>query len=267
MLKTVITYFGGKQKLLKYILPNIPPHTLYCEPMVGGGAVFISKPRSKVEIINDLDGMIAIFYRVMKHDFENLKRRVEETLYDRNTHKYARYIRQFPHWYNEVDIAWAFFVLTAMGFSGTIDSFGCYTNGSKAQTLENKKGLFDEELRKRFLGVQIENTDGHDLIKRRDTKESFFYVDPPYPETCQAHYSGYTTEMFEELLLILSRIEGKFLLSSFPSETLDRYIERYGWQVIEINQTKSASRNKDGTRKRKTELLVANYEIHHPIAE
>lgn len=267
MLKPVITYYGGKQRLLKYILPNIPPHTLYVEPFVGGGAVFISKPPSKSEIINDLDGMISIFYRVMKRDFEILKMRIEETLYDRKTHKYAWFIRNFPHDYTDIQIAWAFFVLTAIGFSGTIDSFGCYTKGNKARTLENKKLLFSKELMHRFEGVQIENTDGHDLIKRRDSDSTFFYIDPPYPETHQSHYAGYTMEMFTELLEILTDIKGKFLLSCFPNEVLDRYIKNQGWEVIEIDQVKPASRNTDGTRKRKIELLVSNYPIRNINAE
>ena len=261
MLKTVCTYYGGKQRMLKYILPNIPPCQLYCEPMVGGGAVFISKQRSPVEIINDLDGMIATFYRVMKRDFERLRKKVEETLYDRKTHKYALFIRQFPHDYDDLHIAWAFFVLTAVGFSGTLNSFGCYSKGTKARTLENKKKMFTRELMHRFEGVQIESMDGHTLIKRRDGLDTFFYVDPPYPETHQSHYAGYTMEMFTQLLDILKGIEGKFMLSCFPNDTLDRYIKKYGWSVISVEQSKSASRNKDGTKKRKIELLVANYPI------
>ena len=43
-MKTPITYYGGKQTLLKYLLPLIPQHKLYCEPFFGGGAVFFAKP-------------------------------------------------------------------------------------------------------------------------------------------------------------------------------------------------------------------------------
>lgn len=50
--KTPITYYGGKQKLLSTILTKIPDHKLYCEPFVGGAAVFFGKPISEVEAIN-----------------------------------------------------------------------------------------------------------------------------------------------------------------------------------------------------------------------
>ncbi|MCC7452959.1 MAG: DNA adenine methylase, partial [Crocinitomix sp.] len=45
-MKTPITYYGGKQKLVSLILPNIPQHTVYVEPFVGGGAIFFAKPPS-----------------------------------------------------------------------------------------------------------------------------------------------------------------------------------------------------------------------------
>ncbi len=46
-MKTPITYYGGKQKLVSKILPLIPEHKLYAEPFVGGAAVFFGKPKVK----------------------------------------------------------------------------------------------------------------------------------------------------------------------------------------------------------------------------
>lgn len=36
VLKTPISYYGGKQNMLKDILPLIPEHTIYIEPYFGG---------------------------------------------------------------------------------------------------------------------------------------------------------------------------------------------------------------------------------------
>jgi len=263
-MKTPIVYYGGKQRMVQTILPLIPQHDIYCEAFVGGGAIFMAKEPSKTEIINDKDGMISIFYRVLKNDFEALKKRIEDTLYDRITHKYAWFVRKFPHHFSELSIAWAFFTLSSVGFSGTLDSFGCYTKGTKARTHENRKQLFTPELHKRFEGIQIENVDALDLIKRRDTVNTFFYLDPPYIDTIQSHYDGYTKDDYRALLEQLSKLKGKFLLSSFPSDILDEYITKNEWYSFEINQVKPASKNKDGTRKRKTEVLTANYPIHNP---
>ena len=46
-LKTPVTYYGGKQRLLKHILPLIPEHTQYVEPFFGGEAVYFAKDRTR----------------------------------------------------------------------------------------------------------------------------------------------------------------------------------------------------------------------------
>ncbi|MEG1485585.1 MAG: DNA adenine methylase [Bacteroidales bacterium] len=42
-MKTPISYYGGKQTLLKHILPLIPEHSLYTEAFAGGYAVLFAK--------------------------------------------------------------------------------------------------------------------------------------------------------------------------------------------------------------------------------
>lgn len=50
-LRTPISYYGGKQKLAKKIVSIMPQHQLYCEPFVGGAAVYFEKSPSEVEVI------------------------------------------------------------------------------------------------------------------------------------------------------------------------------------------------------------------------
>ena len=63
LMKTPISYYGGKQTLAKTILALIPEHRLYCEPFAGGAAVFFAKTPSKVEIINDTNGELINFIK------------------------------------------------------------------------------------------------------------------------------------------------------------------------------------------------------------
>ncbi len=76
IMKTPITYYGGKQKMLSVILPMIPEHSIYVEPFFGGGAVFWAKEPAQVEFINDINGEVANFYRVLQTDYDALKREV-----------------------------------------------------------------------------------------------------------------------------------------------------------------------------------------------
>ena len=64
--RPVISWAGGKRRLLKHLLPLIPPHTTYCEVFGGGLALFCAKPPSPAEIINDINGDLVAFYRNCK---------------------------------------------------------------------------------------------------------------------------------------------------------------------------------------------------------
>jgi DNA adenine methylase len=90
--KTPITYYGGKQKMLPYILPLIPEHKIYIEPFFGGGAVFWAKEPAKIEFINDSNSEVINFYRVLKFRFPELKKEIEATLHSEFQQKQARQI-------------------------------------------------------------------------------------------------------------------------------------------------------------------------------
>lgn len=65
-LSPVLKYPGGKEKELKYILPNLPTDcTRYYEPFIGGGAVFFAVD-SDAYLINDKSGELISLYRMIK---------------------------------------------------------------------------------------------------------------------------------------------------------------------------------------------------------
>ncbi len=258
-LKTPISYYGGKQSMLKHILPMIPQHKIYIEPFFGGGAVFWSKDQSEVEIINDLNGNVINFYQQLKLNFDELKALIDATPYSREVYKKAMVIYELPYIFSPVHKAWAFWVGTIQGFSNQIGSWRSSTNRDKEAKLNfNKKVAFTEVLSKRLDLTQIECKDALELIKKQDSEDSFFYVDPPYVGADQGHYGGYTQEHFNALLEALSKIKGKFLLSSYPNDVLDQYKKQYGWHSNDKDMALSISQRSGA---RKTEALTANYLI------
>ena len=197
-MKTPIRYYGGKQQLLKHIIPLVPKHSIYTEAFAGGLALFFSKEKVRNEIINDTNGFVSNFYAVLQSDFEKLKVKIDATPYSRVMFKVALAMYQLPHLFNDVQRAWAFFTLSNIGFSGRIDCFGCYTNGVNASSFERKKEQFNKALTERMYGVQIECTDALDIIRLRDSVDTFHYVDPPYFNSNMGHYDGYTEQDFEK---------------------------------------------------------------------
>lgn len=262
-MKTPISYYGGKQQLLPHILPLIPEHTIYTESFFGGGAVFWAKEPSRCEVVNDANMNIVNFYDVLKHDYFSLRKRIESTLHSRETYKKAMIIYSTPELFADDPVirAWAFFVVTNQGFSCKIGTWG-YDRDKRARTVQNKIDSFNEDLSERMKYVQIECNEAHKVILSRDTENTFHYVDPPYVGSNQGHYGGYEEEHFRRDLDALSKVKGKFLLSSYPSEILAEYVAKNGWCSVSVDKALSAGNgNTLEKRKRKVEVLTANYEI------
>lgn len=95
-LKTPITYYGGKQTMLKHIRPLVPDHSVYTEAFAGGAALYFDKEPSKVEVINDLNGELINFYRTVVNDFDLLRKEIDTTLHSRGQHQHAWYIYNNP---------------------------------------------------------------------------------------------------------------------------------------------------------------------------
>lgn len=260
-MKPPLSYYGGKQQLAKLILELIPEHRIYCEPFLGGAAIFFAKKPAEVEIINDTNGEIINFYEVLKRYFLSLKKEVSISLHSRKQNIHASVFYKNPELFDRIKQAWAIWVLANSSYGSMLDGGFGYDRlkGETTKKLNNKKNNFNEDYAIRLQNAQIECCDALKVIRSRDTVESFFYCDPPYVGSDQGHYDGYTQDDFDNLLKVLESIQGKFLLSSFRNKALTEAIKRNGWHNIEIKM--HSSMNKQGC---KVEVLTANYPIKMP---
>ena len=263
-MKTPISYYGGKQKLAATIIKLIPTHNLYCEPFIGGAAVFFAKPPSNVEVINDTNKEMINFYRMVQTDFVSLEKEIQISLHSRDIHRRARVVYDNPDMFSELKRAWAVWVLAAQSFASGLDKDWGYDikKPTTSKKVANKREGFTEDYAMRLQMVQIECTDALRIIRSRDTKDAFFYCDPPYYNSNCGHYDGYSLEDFEALLKLLSQIEGKFILSSYPSPILKQYTKQHGWHTKTIEQTISVANNHGKPGKPKTEVLTANFDLN-----
>lgn len=268
-LKTPTSYYGGKQNLVTTILPLIPKHKLYAEVFVGGGAIFWAKQPSEVEVINDTNRELINFYDVVKNEFVELEKMIRISLHSRSLFNDAIVIYQNPHMFSRIKRAWAVWAQAAQSFSSMLEGSWGYdkAKGTTSQKITNKRDAFTIDYAVRMQNVQIECTDALRIIKSRDTAESFFYCDPPYYNSDCGHYDGYTIEDFEMLLKTLSGIEGKFLMSSYPSDILKQYTIDNGWHTMQLEQSVSVANNTGKPQKKKIEVLTANYDLSNPKEE
>ncbi|MDR1459143.1 MAG: DNA adenine methylase, partial [Bacteroidales bacterium] len=110
-MKTPVTYYGGKQKMVNTIVPLLPKHRLYCEPFCGGAAIFWAKEPSEIEVLNDTNREVTNFYQVAKNDFVNLEKEIRITLNSRDLHRKAGVVYDNPDMFDERKRAWALWVL------------------------------------------------------------------------------------------------------------------------------------------------------------
>jgi len=274
-----LQFYGGKFYAVKYILPLIPPHTVYCEPFAGGAAVFWAKEPSPIEVLNDIDFRIVAFYRCLrdKRLWRKLQRMCDLTPYSRaeyySAHQHLKNYIANPKAIDTLDndelvtLAWRFFVINRMGVNADVSSIGwSYVRtaiDAKAVTaFRNKITLFGY-FHERLKHVYIECDDAVRVIRRFDTPETFFFIDPPYLPQTIADPINYTFRMTEEehqrLLETLCQVKGKVILTHPRCRLYESYLK--GWITKEITYPLYTSSCQAGQPKPYfRDILWLNYE-------
>ncbi len=206
-----LPYIGGKRRVARRIAALIPEHTTYVEAFAGGAQVFFHKPRSKVEVINDLDGEVANFFRVTQRHATELGRLMGLQPASRDI--FEAYKAQDPSRLTDVERAARFLYLQKNCWSGlrARPSFHyAVTKPNNHNPLTLPRRL--QEAAERLATVQIEHLPYEDVIARYDRPSTFFYLDPPYVGVDLYHHN-FTDRQFRQMAERLQSIQGMFLLS------------------------------------------------------
>jgi DNA adenine methylase len=154
-MRTPVSYYGGKAKMLPHILPLIPAHQVYTEVFFGGGAVFFAKGSARQETINDHSDLVVNFYQVARDPrlFRKLQREINKTLIARTIHKRAqKHIKRFARRKRkrlDVMAAWAFWYAANFSHSNKIGGGLKYSNDMHTnvpKTLNRRKQEFTETI-------------------------------------------------------------------------------------------------------------------------
>lgn len=258
--KTPISYYGGKQRMLRHILPLVPEHRVYTEAFCGGAAVYWAKEPAAVEVLNDLNGEVVNFWQVLRSEYDALAELVQQTPHSRAVYEDAKVMYERPHLFDALRRAWAFWVLVGQSYSASPgNGFAYDSNGTTSKKLANRTQAFGPHLAQRLAMTQMECNDALRVIESRDCADAWHYVDPPYFNSDCGHYNGYTETQFEALLALLARVKGRFLLSSYPSDLLKDYAAKHGWFQRSFESEIAVTKLAKG--KRKVEVLTANYAL------
>jgi len=266
-----LKYHGGKDYLAEWIIAHYPPReswTHYCETHAGGLATLFEHDYEGIsEAVNDISCGLSNFWSVLREPdcFEMFRRLVETTPFSERV--FEGLVDGTPSKPLDVEAAWVFFVRFRQSRQGIGRSFATLSkrrtrrgmNEQVSSWLSAVEGL--PEAHKRLKRVVICNADAIDFIKREDSERTFFYVDPTYLHETRSAPKIYKHEMTQDqhgdLLMALDEIEGKFLLSGYPSQMYSDWASAVGWKSDskEIDNKASSSE----TKEKKTEMLWYNY--------
>lgn len=119
MSRLLLQYPGSKWRLGEKYVRYFPAHRTYIDVCGGTAALFARKPRSTIEIYNDIDANLSNVFAVLQDadGYEELLRLLENTPNGRLQYKICKRVVTDPT-ETTVRRAWAFLTCAAIGFSG-----------------------------------------------------------------------------------------------------------------------------------------------------
>jgi DNA adenine methylase len=221
--------------------------------------VLFNKPPSAIETVNDIDGDIVNFFKVLREQTDRLMDAIRLTPYARDVLDDAHENRGGG---DDFDRAYRFAIRSRMGHGFKTyqkTGFKIDVYARERSYCVNAWNRMPDQLREaalRLKDVQIENIPAIKLIKKFNFDNVLIYADPPYLLNTRGG-KQYRYEMNEQdhldLLAALRDHRGMVILSGYPSEMYDR--ELRGWNKI---VKKSYNRNSDP----RTEILWCNFETN-----
>jgi DNA adenine methylase len=240
----LIPYLGNKEKFASFITPNIPKGiSTYVEPFGGAMGVFFSLDLSKFKdvkfIYNDINYLNYNLFYLLRYD-----RRFIEIVKGINVDKeyYERAIKEI---FTETDnmtkaINWLITLTCSAPNQIGKDS---WRGDTEFEVFKLKWKAYETHLNKIS---EILNIDYKEVIKKYDSKDTFFYLDPPYMGREKYYINhDFNKKSHYELSDILNNIKGKFLLSYY-------YFD--GIEDLYINCRFESKKTIMGT-----ELIIMNY--------
>lgn len=257
MATPIIPWIGGKRRLADKLLPLLADHehTCYVEPFCGAAALFfLREHRTKVEVLNDINGDLVNLYRVVQHHLDEFVRQFRWALSSRQVFEWAAMTN--PETLTDIQKAARFFLLQKLGFGGKVEarSFGTATTApSRLNLLRIEEDLSAVHLR--LNGVFIEHRPWEVCVERYDRPHTLFFMDPPYWGT-EGYGVAFGLEQYGRMAELMRGIKGRAIVTVNDVPAMREAFEGLAMQRVSITYTVGA---KPETRKPTGELIIRNW--------
>lgn len=253
-MKSPLCYVGGKSRLCKTIIPEFPEHTTYGEVFAGACWVLFAKEPSKYEIINDVNGDLVAFWRVVQNHLEEFFKQFKFLLVSHEL---------FDDWQRQAEAggltdiqrAARYYYLQRCGYGGRVVR-RTWGGGPLRPPRVNLLRLEEElsQVHLRLAGVTIEHMTWFDFLQRYDRPSTLFYLDPPY-WGCEDYYgNAFTRSDFALLADALAGIASKFTMSINDVPEIRQIFAAFN--IKQVSTSYSLASQKVS---KVQELLISNY--------
>lgn len=264
-LNSPFKWVGGKSRLRQYIIPLIADHSCFVDLFCGAGWVLFGKAPSDVEVLNDIDQELINFFRVVKYKPEELIHSFDLELVSRA--EFDRLALMDTSTLSDIERAHRFYYLIMAGWGGELayprfqTSIRDGGHGNRLfGALKHLRQRIDP-IHKRLSTVVIENLPWQVCFKRYDSKDTFFYIDPPYPgNNCNYAHNMREWASHNELYSALRSSQGKWILSSYDEPSITEAFVGDEYYIIPIESYSGMRVAKhDSSRVKNREVLVMNF--------
>lgn len=268
-----MAYYGGKTRLAHKIVALLPAHRHYVEPFAGSLAVLLAKPASRMETVNDLDGQLMTFWKVLRNQPTELMRACTLTPHSRAEYLNSR-ATDLDQLTDDVEVARLVWLKISQGRAaatrpaGTGWRYFIDPAGSPSHSMPDYLDSYVTRMAtaaQRLRSVSLECLPAVDIIGRYgDFPDTCIYVDPPYLGSTRTDGgNGYRVDMrsadeHAELLALLLSVRAAVVISGYASTLYDTALA--GWDRLEIPAATTQGRR----RSPRTEVLWSNRPICTP---
>jgi DNA adenine methylase len=269
-MKSPLNYLGGKSRLASRIVDMIPAdHECYCEAFSGAAWVLFTKHPSQHEVINDADGELANFWRVVQNHIAPLLDLFKNAIVSRQVFEWEKAKR--PETLTDLQRAVRYYYTQRQSYAGKTRS-RVFSSGPSRPSNFNLNSLEESlmESHWRLKRVTIEYLDALACIRRYDRPATVFYLDPPYYFSTKDYAVEFPRERFEEMADMLGKIKGRFILSLNDCPEVRKLFGNFDQQAVRLKYSCTNGSTEGGAEAMATdrsELLISNVRTRKGIGK
>lgn len=244
-LRAPVAYFGGKSRLAAQLVRLLPEHRHYVEPFCGSLSVLLAKAPSTLETVNDLDGALMTFWRVLRDRGPELEAVCALTPHSRAEYEACRLDETAVAGLEDLEVARRVWVQLTQGRGGSLRATGWRYNESPRGVSSAMPRRLDgyrsrlAPVATRLAQVSLEARPALEVIDAYGRHDGvLLFVDPPYLGSVRGSTSAYRHEMkspaeHAELLEACMAAKAAVMVCGYTSPLYERAL--VGWSRVELD--------------------------------